>query len=425
MSKEKTILFVMPRLPFPASSGRKTSLYHYCRILSEELGYRLVVAAFLEKGDDPAQKPKFIDKLVILPRASAKNRIFEIVKDSIILRKKPMQVALYWSTEAKKMVDDLVKKESPQFVIGDMVRSTEYIRDIDSFRIADLDDRISLRYKRQLDNDIDGINPYGAFLYTVPKVLRAIMLAKPLKLAVMKNEIALLDKYEKEIGEICEKTIFVAEKEVREFNQELKQNKAVAVPIGVDVDFFSYRESKATKNIVGFLGAMSVAHNENAVRHFVAEVLPLILEKVPDVVFMVIGGGASDDLRKLESEHVHFTGRVEDVRDYLGQCKVFVCPMTFGSGIKTKNLEAMAMGLPLVTTSIGAENIPADNGNDWIVEDKNEEFANEVVNLLNNDLKRKMMGKNARMFVENNFTWKVARDRFEKLLNEDDVYATN
>ncbi len=425
MSKEKTILFVMPRLPFPASSGRKTSLYHYCRILSEELGYRLVVAAFLEKGDDPAQKPKFIDKLIILPRASAKNRIFEIVKDSIILRKKPMQVALYWSTEAKKMVDDLVKKESPQFVIGDMVRSTEYIRDIDSFRIADLDDRISLRYKRQLDNDIDGINPYGAFLYTVPKVLRAIMLAKPLKLAVMKNEIALLDKYEKEIGEICEKTIFVAEKEVREFNQELKQNKAVAVPIGVDVDFFSYRESKATKNIVGFLGAMSVAHNENAVRHFVAEVLPLILEKVPDVVFMVIGGGASDDLRKLESEHVHFTGRVEDVRDYLGQCKVFVCPMTFGSGIKTKNLEAMAMGLPLVTTSIGAENIPADNGNDWIVEDKNEEFANEVVNLLNNDLKRKMMGKNARMFVENNFTWKVARDRFEKLLNEDDVYATN
>ena len=425
MSKEKTILFVMPRLPFPASSGRKTSLYHYCRILSEELGYRLVVAAFLEKGDDPAQKPKFIDKLIILPRASAKNRILEIVKDSIILRKKPMQVALYWSTEAKKMVDDLVKIERPQFVIGDMVRSTEYIRDIDAFRIADLDDRISLRYKRQLESDINGINPYGAFLYTVPKAIQTIMLSKPLKLLVMKNEVALLEKYEKEIGRICERTVFVAEKEVREFNQELKQDKAIAVPIGVDVDYFSYRESRATKNIVGFLGAMSVAHNENAVRHFVAEVLPLILKKVPDVVFMVIGGGASDDLRKLESEHVHFTGRVEDVRDYLGQCKVFVCPMTFGSGIKTKNLEAMAMGLPLVTTSIGAENIPADNGTDWIVEDKNEEFADEVVNLLNNDLKRKMMGKNARMFVENNFTWKVARDRFEKLLNEDDVYATN
>ncbi len=95
------------------------------------------------------------------------------------------------------------------------------------------------------------------------------MLVKPLKLAVMKNEVALLEKYEKEIGQICEKTVFVAEKEAYEFNQELKQDKAVAVPIGVDVDYFYYREPKATKNIVGFLGAMSVAHNENAVRHFI------------------------------------------------------------------------------------------------------------------------------------------------------------
>lgn len=416
MSKEKTILFVMPRLPFPASSGRKTSLYHYCRILSEELGYRLVVAAFLEKGDDPAQKPKFIDKLIILPRASAKNRIFEIVKDSIILRKKPMQVALYWSTEAKKMVDDLVKKERPQFVIGDMVRSTEYIRDIDSFRIADLDDRISLRYKRQLDNDIDGINPYGAFLYTMPKVLRAIMLAKPLKLAVMKNEIALLDKYEKEIGEICEKTIFVAEKEVREFNQELKQNKAVAVPIGVDVDYFYYREPKAKKNIVGFLGAMSVAHNENAAYHFISEILPIVLKKVPNAIFMVIGGGASEELRKLESEHVHFTGRVEDVRDYLERCKVFVCPMTFGSGIKTKNLEAMAMGLPIVTTSIGAENINAVNDKDWIVADDNSEFADGVADLLTDEANRCLIGKNGSDFIKDNFTWDAARKKFEELL---------
>ena len=69
LNKEKTILFVMPRLPFPMISGRKTSLYHYCRILSEELGFRLVVAAFLEAGDDPNLKPDFIDELVILEKS--------------------------------------------------------------------------------------------------------------------------------------------------------------------------------------------------------------------------------------------------------------------------------------------------------------------------------------------------------------------
>ena len=80
MTKEKTILFIMPRLPFPASSGRKTSLYHYCRILSEKLGYRLVVAAFLEEGDDPNNKPAFVDRLVVLPKAGIVIRGLNIIK---------------------------------------------------------------------------------------------------------------------------------------------------------------------------------------------------------------------------------------------------------------------------------------------------------------------------------------------------------
>lgn len=416
MNKDKTILFVMPRLPFPVSSGRKTSLYHYCRILSEELGYRLIVAAFLERGDDPTQKPIFIDKLVILPKASDKRRVFEIIKDSIVLRKKPMQVSLYWSSEAKKIINQLIKTEQPAFVIGDMVRSTEYIRDVDSFRIADLDDRISLRYKRQLESDIDGINPYGAFLYTVPQLFQRIMSTKPIKLMVMKNEIALLEKYEKEIGHICEKTIFVAEKEVHEFNHDLEQDKAVAVPIGVDVDYFYYRESKATKNNIAFLGAMSVAHNENAAKYFIEKILPDVVKKIPDAKFMIIGGGVSEQLRKLESEYVYFTGRVDDVREYLEQCKIFVCPMTFGSGIKTKNLEAMSMGLPVVTTTIGAENIDAINGKDWIVEDTSDRFANCVTELLLNDKKRFVIGKNGSDFIRDNFTWDVTKEKFKELL---------
>ena len=170
LKKKQAILFVMPRLPFPALSGRKTSLYHYCRILSEELGYRLVVAAFLEGGDDPNLKPDFIDRLEILPKATSKEKLKNITMNSLIGKKKPMQVSLFWSKSAKDAVDKLVQEEKPDIVIGDMVRSTDYIKDIDAFRIADLDDRISLRYQRQLDNDLNGINPYGAFLNTVPSV---------------------------------------------------------------------------------------------------------------------------------------------------------------------------------------------------------------------------------------------------------------
>lgn len=104
MVKSKKILFVMPRLPFPATSGRKTSLYHYCRILSEELGYKLIVAAFLEKEDNPNLKPKFIDRMEILPKPASITKIKNILIDSVILKRKPMQVSLYWNPEAKKLL---------------------------------------------------------------------------------------------------------------------------------------------------------------------------------------------------------------------------------------------------------------------------------------------------------------------------------
>lgn len=416
-SGKKTVLFVMPRLPFPASSGRKTSLYHYCRILSDELGCRLIVAAFLESGDDPCQKPDFIDRLVILPKPSVKEKLFNIFGKSLVRKQFPLQVSLYLSEEAKKLVDKLILEEKPDIVIGDMVRSTEYIRHANAYTVADLDDRISLRYKRQLETDIDGINPYGAFLGTVPGILRKLMLLRPVKLAVVRNEISLLNKYELEIGKACNATVFVAEKEVREFNSELGEEKATAVPIGVDTDYFYYRECGNDENTIGFLGAMSVAHNENAVRHFIEDIFPLVLTKIPDAKFMVIGGGASEKLRNLASDHVIFTGRVDDVREYVERCKVFVCPMTFGSGIKTKNLEAMAMGLPVVTTSIGAENIDAVDGDDWLIADEPETFADQVVSLLLKSERRNEIGKNASTFVNEKFSWDVAEKQFETILS--------
>lgn len=417
-NKKKTILFVMPRLPFPATSGRKTSLYHYCRILSKDLGYRLVVTAFLEGGDDPRKKPDFIDRLVVLPSPSTKSKVSNIIKYSFIKKDWPMQVALYWNPQAKEIVNCVFQEEKPFAVIGDMVRSTEYIKDLPTYRIADLDDRISLRYQRQLDTDIDGINPYGAYINAVPCVMRKPLLNTSVKTKVVKNEINLLHKYELKMGQVCDRTIFVATKEAEQFNKELKKEKATAVPIGVDVDFFQPRHVKVKKNMIGFLGAMSVAHNEFAARHFIQDILPLVLKKVPDAKFMVIGGGANEQLKSLASEHVVFTGRVPDVRDYLEKCKVFVCPMTFGSGIKTKNLEAMSMGLPIVTTSIGAENIDLANSKEWFVTDNDVEFADRVTDILHNDHLREEMGSRAAAYIRENWTWKTAETKFSEILSE-------
>lgn len=171
-------------------------------------------------------------------------------------------------------------------------------------------------------------------------------------------------------------------------------------------------------NTVAFLGAMSVAHNESGVIHFIENILPLIREKKPDTKFIVVGGGVTEKLRTYRNDFIRFTGRVEDVRTVIGKCQVFVCPLTFGSGIKTKNLEAMAMGIPVVTTSIGAENINAVEGKDWLVEDENQLFADAVVKIMNDKELYNELRKNGYQYVKDNFTWKVAEEKMKELFKE-------
>ena len=414
-SKQKTILFVMPRLPFPPTTGRKTSLYHYCRILSEKLHYRLVVAAFLENGDDVNDKPDFIDRLVVLEKPSNLVKIKQLLLQSVIRKKVPMQVSLYWNEHAKHQVEKLVQEEDVDIAIADMIRCTEYIKQSSCIKIADLDDMISLRYKRQMESDMENINPYGQYISKTPKLMRNVLLWKPVKAWVTKNEVTLIEKYEKHVGGIFDATIFVAKKECETLNAALGKQVAFTVPNGVDIDYFMRQEPLTTNHTIGFLGALGVAHNEQAVTHFIHDILPLIRKKVPDVKFLVIGGGASEELKMLTSEFVHFTGRVEDVRESLQQCRVFVCPLTFGSGIKTKVLEAMSYEMPIVTTTIGAENIEANNERDWIVADDNKEFSDAVVRLMSDYEMAKEMSENGRRFVKENFSWTVAEQEFKRI----------
>jgi glycosyltransferase involved in cell wall biosynthesis len=212
----------------------------------------------------------------------------------------------------------------------------------------------------------------------------------------------------------------VADREANILNKDMGFDKAIGVPLGVDTDFYGefYGKIRPIPHTVAFLGAMSVAHNESGAIHFIKDILPLIVNEIPDVKFVVIGGGITDNLKAVANgnTNVVLTGRVADVRNVLGECEVFVCPLTFGSGIKTKNLEAMAMGIPVVTTSIGAENINAVQGRDWIVADDNQEFASQIIRLMTDHDLHDSIIVNAKEFVSKNFTWKVAEERLKECI---------
>lgn len=405
----KKLLFLTSRLPYPTTSGRKNVMFYYCKYLHEMYGYEIINVSFLEEGDDLKLKPEFISKSYPLKSVSKVSKAKNLFIDTVIKNKKPLQVSLYYSKQIENQIKQIIDLEKPDLLMCDMVRTAEYIKGYDIPKILDMDDLLSKRYERQVNIDIKNINPYGAFLYTLPNPIQNIISNKLIKKFILNKEVKLLKKYEQNISKYYNSIVFVAQSEADELNKRINSDKAFAVPLGVDINYFKdYKEKiDKEKNSISFMGALSVAHNETGILHFCENIFPKIKEELKDIKLYIIGGSITDKIKNIaqKDDNIILTGRVEDTRPYIKNTEIFICPLLFGSGIKTKNLEAMAMGIPVVTTNIGAESIGAIDGKYWIVEDSDEIFAEQIINVLKDQTLKDSLSLNGLSFVENNFSW--------------------
>ena len=252
----KTILFLTSRLPFPPDSGRKSSLYHYCKILSEVFHFRVVVVSFLEAGDDPKNKPNFINKVYTIDPPSFIEKAKNLIWYTFFKKRYPMQVSLFWSQNAKQTVDEIIRKEDPVLCIADMVRTTEYLKDVPCKKISDLDDMLSIRYSRQLSIDSSFVNPYGAYLSSLPHAIQVFLMREGIKKRVLSFEAKLMKTYEIESSKDYDAVVFVAEQEAQELNKRIGAKKCFSVPIGIDYEYYSSVPShkvEAVDNEIAFL----------------------------------------------------------------------------------------------------------------------------------------------------------------------------
>lgn len=417
---KKKLLFLTSRLPYPTSSGRKNVMFYYCKYLHEMYGYEIINVSFLEYGDDVRLKPEFISKTYELNKVGFKNKLKNLIKDTLIKNEKPLQVSLYYSDEAKQEIKRIIEIEKPDLLMCDMVRTSEYLKEYNIPKILDMDDLLSKRYSRQLGINLKDVNPYGAFLYTLPESLQKILSNSLIKRYILQKEIKLLTKYEISVSEYYDAIVFVAQNEADELNKRINSNKSFAVPLGVDIDYFNENnEIIKEKKSISFMGALSVAHNETGIIHFCENIYPLIKCKVPDAKLYIIGSGATARLKKIsdKDKDIILTGRVEDTREYIKKTQVFICPLLFGSGIKTKNLEAMAMGVPVITTEIGAESIGAKNMEHWIITNENESFSNAIIDVFEDDILNFKLGKNGFDYVSQNFSWDITMKKWEEVID--------
>jgi glycosyltransferase involved in cell wall biosynthesis len=222
---------------------------------------------------------------------------------------------------------------------------------------------------------------------------------------LLKAEANRVKIYETEIARWFDRVTMVSSLD-REYLLSINSDIPVSVvPMGVDLEYFQPNSVGDEPNLL-FTGIMQYFPNADAVQYFHREIFPLVKRAVPKAKFYIVGNSPTKKVVKLASDDdVTVTGRVDDVRPYFDKSAVFVCPLRSGSGMQTKILEAMAMEVPVVTTSLGFEALEATSGREIIVADGAEKFAREVIRLLKDKELRQTITQNAREFVESRYGW--------------------
>ncbi|SCY44020.1 Glycosyltransferase involved in cell wall bisynthesis [Nitrosospira sp. Nsp13] len=164
-----------------------------------------------------------------------------------------------------------------------------------------------------------------------------------------------------------------------------------------------------------FIGGFWHKPNEDAVIYFVKDILPRIIEKIPDLVFYIIGSNMPMSIKSLHSANVEPLGFVADVVPYFESCRIFVAPLRFGAGMKGKVGQSMSHGLPVITTQIGAEGMGLHHGKHVLIATNPQDFADAVVQLYSNEPLWRNLSAESLAYLAANYSLAATQKRMARI----------
>ncbi|MCB9450118.1 MAG: glycosyltransferase [Anaerolineaceae bacterium] len=189
------------------------------------------------------------------------------------------------------------------------------------------------------------------------------------------------------------------------------------IPNGADLAGLEGDYGEPEADTLIFSGALSFNFNFEAMVYFLGEVWPLIRQQRPNVMLRITGKTDAETQGRLPAHPgVIFTGYVDDIRPVIARSMVSVAPLLQGGGTRLKILEAMALGVPVVATSKGAEGLAAQSGRDILIADTPQAYADTVLRLLQDTTLRETLRQNALELVRTQYDWRAISERFADAL---------
>ncbi len=237
----------------------------------------------------------------------------------------------------------------------------------------------------------------------------------PVKRAALAVEWRKMLRVEADACKRADLTVAVSEPDARRLQALAPDAQIRWIPTGVDTAYFAPASVVPADATLVFTGSLDWYPNEDALLFFLHDILPLIRRLVPGATLTVVGRNPGARLRAAAAavSGVRLTGTVDDVRPYVAPADVYIVPLRIGSGTRLKIFEALAMGKAVVSTPIGAEGLALTPNRHFLEADTPAAFADAVVSLLRDPIRRRALGQRGRHRVASRYSWQHVARAFE------------
>lgn len=379
------ILAICPAIPAQDAKGFQVQAYY--RLLHLARNHLVNVVCFGDGDVDEARKRVLTEvgiNVCMLPwrRTTALISVFM----ALFGRDIPIQCALFSSSSFRSAIQNSVNNVAYDLVLATTVRVMPNLVGIDIPVILDLVDSMALNFRR--------------------RVARASFWIRP----VLQFEQSRVARYERIVAKNSVANFVVSALDC----EEIGASNVYVCPLGVDTERFRMGCGGTSAPVVILSGNMSYQPNIEAAVWFVEKCWPIIKSKVPQATFVIAGSRPAPEVQRLAIDNsIYVTGQVPSMVDVLCGAKIAIAPMQSGSGMQFKILEAMACGIPVITSTIGLGGIKAKPGVDLLVCDSPSEFISTIIYLLDSEEFRGRIGNSGLEYIRENHSWDSINKYFE------------
>jgi polysaccharide biosynthesis protein PslH len=390
----KRVLFLTHTTPFPMVSGERIRSFNLMQQLTR-LGWHVSLFS-LSRGrvekDPRCVLEETCETVVIAQHApSPMRRAVHLLRD--IGLRRAFHRTYFWNREAFRDLAELLARQRFDLIVASQLYMAPYVPE------------------RCLGRTVfDSINAEARRLLTIASSGHGMRrISAQLQLSPVRA-------FEIDFARRCAHVLAVSDQECEYFRAFVPSNVSL-IPNGVDTKRFGQRQSPASSTELLFMGSLDYSANEDAVIYLTSKILPKLIGA--DLAVTLVGSQPSRAVEQAARRApipVHVTGFVESTEPYIRRARALVVPLRHGAGTRLKILEALACGLPVISTTVGCEGLGLEHGREVLVADEPAQFAHWIERVLHDDELCGRLSSNGRRTVQERFDWTFIGGRLDDVL---------